>query len=158
MLIAEVGPGRGLVITYVAPVVAVTLGVTVLGERPGAGAVAGLLLDPRRLVAVDRRAPAAAAWPPSSPAVRARRAERRRGTAFAPDERPVGVDVVLDNRRRLEELHRERTLAQMTPLAGEPAYMADLEDEILATEAAYVAGAITEIASLRARLGGRQWG
>ena len=34
----------------------------------------------------------------------------------------------------------------------------DLEDEILATEAAYVAGAITEIASLRARLGGRQWG
>jgi drug/metabolite transporter (DMT)-like permease len=44
MLIAEVGPGRGLVITYVAPVVAVALGVTVLGERPGAGAVAGLLL------------------------------------------------------------------------------------------------------------------
>ena len=44
VLIAEVGPGRGLVITYVAPVVAVTLGVTVLGERPGAAAVAGLLL------------------------------------------------------------------------------------------------------------------
>jgi drug/metabolite transporter (DMT)-like permease len=43
-LITEVGPGRALVITYVAPVVAVALGVTVLGERPGAGAVAGLLL------------------------------------------------------------------------------------------------------------------
>jgi drug/metabolite transporter (DMT)-like permease len=43
-LIAEIGPGRALVITYVAPVVAVALGVTVLGERPGAGAVAGLLL------------------------------------------------------------------------------------------------------------------
>jgi len=43
-LIAEVGPGRALVITYIAPVVAVALGVTVLGERPGAGAVAGLLL------------------------------------------------------------------------------------------------------------------
>jgi len=43
-LIAEVGPGRAVVITYVAPVVAVALGVTVLGERPGAGAVAGLLL------------------------------------------------------------------------------------------------------------------
>ena len=43
-LIAEVGPGRATVITYVAPVVAVALGVTVLGERPGAGAVAGLLL------------------------------------------------------------------------------------------------------------------
>jgi drug/metabolite transporter (DMT)-like permease len=43
-LIAEVGPGRALVITYVAPVIAVALGVTVLHERPGAGAVAGLLL------------------------------------------------------------------------------------------------------------------
>jgi drug/metabolite transporter (DMT)-like permease len=43
-LIAEIGPGRALVITYVAPVVAVALGVTVLGERPGAGAIAGLLL------------------------------------------------------------------------------------------------------------------
>jgi drug/metabolite transporter (DMT)-like permease len=43
-LIAEIGPGRALVITYVAPVVAVALGVSVLGERPGAGAIAGLLL------------------------------------------------------------------------------------------------------------------
>src|SRR6185295_14332540 len=109
---------------------------------------------PRRLVAVDRRAPAAAAGGARDPHARAPRGTAR-GTAFAPDERPVCVDMVLDNRRRLEELHRERMLAQMTPLAGEPAYMADLEDEILATEAAYVAGAITEIASLRARLGGR---
>jgi drug/metabolite transporter (DMT)-like permease len=44
VLIAEVGPGRATVITYVAPVVAVALGVSVLGERPGPGAVAGLLL------------------------------------------------------------------------------------------------------------------
>jgi drug/metabolite transporter (DMT)-like permease len=43
-LVAEVGPGRALVITYVAPVVAVALGVAVLGESLGAGAVAGLLL------------------------------------------------------------------------------------------------------------------
>ena len=43
-LIAEVGPGRAAVITYVAPMVAVALGVAVLGERPGAGAIAGLLL------------------------------------------------------------------------------------------------------------------
>ena len=43
-LVTEVGPGRATVITYVAPVVAVALGVSVLGERPGAGAVAGLLL------------------------------------------------------------------------------------------------------------------
>jgi drug/metabolite transporter (DMT)-like permease len=44
VLIREVGPGRALVITYVNPVVAVALGVAILGERPGAGAVAGLLL------------------------------------------------------------------------------------------------------------------
>ena len=31
-------------ITYVNPVVAVTLGVLLLGEQPGAGAIAGLLL------------------------------------------------------------------------------------------------------------------
>ena len=43
-LVAEVGPGRALVITYVAPVVAVALGVAILGESVGAGAVAGLLL------------------------------------------------------------------------------------------------------------------
>jgi drug/metabolite transporter (DMT)-like permease len=43
-LIADIGPGRTLVITYVNPVVAVALGVTILDERPGAGAVAGLLL------------------------------------------------------------------------------------------------------------------
>lgn len=44
MLVAEAGAGRALIITYVAPVVAVALGVAILGERPGAGAVAGLLL------------------------------------------------------------------------------------------------------------------
>lgn len=43
-LIAEVGPGRATVITYVNPVVAVALGVTLLGESIGASAVAGLLL------------------------------------------------------------------------------------------------------------------
>jgi len=43
-LVAEAGPGRALVITYIAPVVAVALGVAILGERPGAGAAAGLLL------------------------------------------------------------------------------------------------------------------
>ena len=37
-------PSRALVITYINPVVAVALGVAILGERPGAGAVAGLLL------------------------------------------------------------------------------------------------------------------
>jgi drug/metabolite transporter (DMT)-like permease len=43
-LVATIGPGRTLVVTYVNPVVAVALGVAVLGERPGLGAIAGLLL------------------------------------------------------------------------------------------------------------------
>jgi drug/metabolite transporter (DMT)-like permease len=43
-LLTEIGPSRASVITYVAPVVAVALGVAVLDERPGLGAVAGLLL------------------------------------------------------------------------------------------------------------------
>jgi drug/metabolite transporter (DMT)-like permease len=44
VLIKEAGPGRALVVTYVNPVIAVGLGVVFLGETPGAGAVAGLLL------------------------------------------------------------------------------------------------------------------
>ena len=43
-LVSEIGPGRALVITYVNPVVAVALGVVILGEHLGPGAVAGLLL------------------------------------------------------------------------------------------------------------------
>jgi drug/metabolite transporter (DMT)-like permease len=42
-LIAEVGPSRASVITYVNPVVAVALGIAFLGERPGTGAVVGLV-------------------------------------------------------------------------------------------------------------------
>ena len=44
VLIHEAGTGRAMVITYINPVVAVALGVALLGEQPGAGAVAGLLL------------------------------------------------------------------------------------------------------------------
>jgi drug/metabolite transporter (DMT)-like permease len=44
VLIAEAGAGRALLITYVNPVVAVVLGVTILGERPGPGTIAGMLL------------------------------------------------------------------------------------------------------------------
>ena len=43
-LIAEIGPSRASIITYVNPVVALALGVAILGERVTAGAVAGLLL------------------------------------------------------------------------------------------------------------------
>jgi drug/metabolite transporter (DMT)-like permease len=44
ILVSEVGAGRASIITYINPVIAVALGVVVLGESPGAGAIAGLLL------------------------------------------------------------------------------------------------------------------
>jgi drug/metabolite transporter (DMT)-like permease len=44
VLVSEVGAGRASIITYINPVIAVALGVIVLGESPGAGAIAGLLL------------------------------------------------------------------------------------------------------------------
>jgi drug/metabolite transporter (DMT)-like permease len=43
-LIAAVGPGRATVITFVNPVVAVALGIVLLGESLGPSAIAGLLL------------------------------------------------------------------------------------------------------------------
>jgi drug/metabolite transporter (DMT)-like permease len=43
-LIAEVGPGRASVITYVAPVFALAVGVLALDESVGPGAIAGLVL------------------------------------------------------------------------------------------------------------------
>jgi hypothetical protein len=80
-LIAEIGPGRALVITYVAPVVAVALGVTVLGERPGAGAIAGLLLIiAGSWLSTDGRVP------PGPSAVLAQLARRARGGRPAADD------------------------------------------------------------------------
>jgi drug/metabolite transporter (DMT)-like permease len=43
-LVAEAGPSRASVITYVNPIIAVALGVAFLGESLGAASVAGLLL------------------------------------------------------------------------------------------------------------------
>lgn len=43
-LVRIVGAGRALVITYIAPVVALAAGIVVLGERPGAGSLVGLVL------------------------------------------------------------------------------------------------------------------
>jgi drug/metabolite transporter (DMT)-like permease len=78
ILIGEAGSSRATVITYVNPVVAVTLGVLLLGEQPGAGAIAGLLLilaggwlstdgrlPPGLARLVERRRPRAS--PPVSP-------------------------------------------------------------------------------------------
>ncbi len=44
VLVREAGTGRATIITYINPLVAVVLGVTLLGERPGPSALAGLVL------------------------------------------------------------------------------------------------------------------
>ncbi len=44
ILVDAAGPSRTVIITYVNPVVALALGVALLGEQPGAGAIAGLVL------------------------------------------------------------------------------------------------------------------
>lgn len=44
LLVREIGPARSVVITYVNPLVAVILGVLLLGEHPGATAIGGLVL------------------------------------------------------------------------------------------------------------------
>jgi drug/metabolite transporter (DMT)-like permease len=71
-LVREAGTSRATVITYVNPVVAVALGVTLLGERPGAGAVAGLLL----ILAGSWLSTGGSLPPGSSEWVRARRSRR----------------------------------------------------------------------------------
>jgi drug/metabolite transporter (DMT)-like permease len=86
-LIAEIGPGRALVITYVAPVVAVALGVSVLGERPGAGAIAGLLLIiAGSWLSTDGRLPPGPSAVLATLGRRARRVRGRGGGADAPSQ------------------------------------------------------------------------
>jgi drug/metabolite transporter (DMT)-like permease len=95
MLLAEVGAGRAVVITYVAPVVAVALGVTVLGEHIGAGAIAGLLLIlAGSWLSTDGRIPPGllALWSRPRRALESRRWARRqsqstRRASAAPDSR-----------------------------------------------------------------------
>ena len=66
--------------------------------------------------------------------------------------------AALDTQQRLMQLHAERSLVALNGLAGDAAYMADLEDEIAATTYAYVGAAVTEIATLRAELSAPQVG
>jgi hypothetical protein len=58
----------------------------------------------------------------------------------------------------LKGLQAERALASIEGLASDSAHMADLRDEIAAASHAYVGGAVTEIATLRAQLSGPQVG
>jgi hypothetical protein len=65
------------------------------------------------------------------------------------------IPTAADVRERLQLLFVERELAGIEGLSENAAYMADLEDEIAHTRAAYVGAAVTEIATFRAELSGR---
>jgi len=55
---------------------------------------------------------------------------------------------------RLEALQSERATAALNGLADNGLYMADLDDEVRTTRAAFVGAAVTEIAILRGMLDG----
>jgi hypothetical protein len=66
--------------------------------------------------------------------------------------------AALDVQDRLMQLYAERSLVSSNALADDPVYVADVEDEIVATSHAFVGAAVTEIATLRAELSGPQVG
>jgi hypothetical protein len=63
-----------------------------------------------------------------------------------------------DARRQLHRLQVERLDAVEAGLGENVLYMTDLENDIAASRIAYVALAVTEIASFRAQLSGRNEG
>jgi hypothetical protein len=60
--------------------------------------------------------------------------------------------------RYLDGLHEARAIAALTPLADDPRYTSDLDEEITATQHALIGVAVTEIATLRGELFGRHEG
>jgi hypothetical protein len=66
--------------------------------------------------------------------------------------------TAIEARIHLKQLQAERALASREGPAADSAHMADLDDEIVATQHAYIAAAVTEIATLRAELSGPQAG
>ena len=68
------------------------------------------------------------------------------------------MTAAVDVKNHLELLHSERAIAMTTPLRHDRAYMADLDEEIVATRHAWISSAVLEIARLREQLGGAQQG
>jgi len=60
--------------------------------------------------------------------------------------------------RYLEGLQEERAIAAFTELGSDARYTADLDEEIAATQHAYIGVAVTEMATLRGELFGRHAG
>ena len=68
------------------------------------------------------------------------------------------MTTAVDVKHHLELLHSERAIAMTTPLRHDRAYMADLDEEIVATRHAWISSAVLEIARFREDLGGAQQG
>jgi hypothetical protein len=66
--------------------------------------------------------------------------------------------TAVDARVRLGSLQAERLDAVEAGLGGNTVYMTDLRDDIAAARSMYVGLAMTEVATLRAELGGAQVG
>jgi hypothetical protein len=67
------------------------------------------------------------------------------------------IETTLTSTELQEELrllYVERSLAELAGLASDPGYMTDLLDDISANESAFTGVVVTEIATLRAELGG----
>ena len=64
------------------------------------------------------------------------------------------VKTASDIKQHLDLLQHERVLALDTALRDDPRYMADLDEEIIATSHAFVGSAVIEIARLRADIDG----
>jgi hypothetical protein len=73
-------------------------------------------------------------------------------------EPPQLTITAVDARCRLSRLQAERLNAVEAGLAGNAVYMTDLRHDIAAARATYVGLALTEVATLRAELGGAQIG
>jgi hypothetical protein len=68
------------------------------------------------------------------------------------------MTTAVDVKHHLDLLHSERAIAMTTPLRHDRAYMADLNEEIVATRHAWISSAVLEIARFREELGGAQQG
>ncbi len=62
------------------------------------------------------------------------------------------TDTAAEALRRLADLRFERAIAGPAGLLDDPEYLADLDEDIAASERTYIGLAVTEIASLRAEL------
>ena len=63
-----------------------------------------------------------------------------------------------DLHNQLLELHAERALGEETGVAKIGSYMEDLKRDMARAHAAFVGAAVTELATFRGELNGRNWG